>query len=151
MQKLFYFCGRGRRQAYRFKIGKMPEIENTITPKGFIITIVSVMIGCAMANVIAGNPKINFTITTTGLLGFRLALVVFFGFALIRGFRNARLPIATLLIAGAVAQLYIGYAGYEEKYSSNLVLTLTGFLNLGCGVALLAPFAGRHFEKKEIR
>jgi hypothetical protein len=122
-----------------------------MTPRGFIITIAVVFVGGVLACIgiyaAAGIERLS-SLETTSLLTRIATGLVFIGLAVGLGIGIVRGSVVerwtTVLAAGALAAGIFRNSG--ERPAAGIVVLGAAFAL--CALALLTPFAGRHFARK---
>jgi hypothetical protein len=122
-----------------------------MTPRGFAITIAVVFVGCVLAcigNYAATGIERLSSLETTSLLTRIATGLVFIGLAVGLGIGIVRGSVVerwtTVLAAGALAAGIFRNSG--ERPAAGIVVLGAAFAL--CALALLTPFAGRHFARK---
>lgn len=116
-----------------------------MTPKALVIAIASILIACSTAVIAVYIANLGFV--KLGSQSVRFALTCALCVSLIRGWTPGRWITVVLMSLGGIGSI-IGGVNLVASGHSGIGLLVLGLIYSTCVIALLTPFAGRHFNRK---
>ena len=116
-----------------------------MTPKALVITIAAILVVCSASVIAIYISRLGFG--KIGPQSVRFALTCALSISLVRGWVPGRWITIILTGVGGIGSL-IGGINLMTAGQPGLGLVVLGSIYTACIVALLTPFAGRHFSNK---